>query len=108
MSKHRDTEQGPDAAEFYGFGPSVFRISERIENMDRVTLECCAPDERAATGRDGIVLHELPILLREPVAGGQVISLALAAEQKRAIGVAEPRCGLHKIVKHGLKIERRA
>ena len=56
--------------------------------MDRLAFESGTPNQRAASQRYRIVLHQLPELFGKTVAGSQVIGLGVSPVNERAIRIA--------------------
>jgi hypothetical protein len=101
-----DAEHGPVLSNLLGLEPGVFRIGQHIWNVDRLAFER-VPDQRAASWRNRIILHQLLKLLGKTVAGDQVMNLTLTTEYECAISIAKARRRLDERVEHRLQIESR-
>ena len=75
--------------------------------MNHPALKRHAADRGAAVDRDRIACSEILPLLREPKRSRNAKQTIVQLLQHGFVGIADPRCGLDKSLKHGFEIGAR-
>src|SRR5262249_27390435 len=102
------TQHGTKRIQPHKISQHVFRIGERVWNMDNLGLQRRSPSERAAINRNRMLFEIFLEHRSMTMIGGESIDLAIAPEKKSVVRLAQTCYRLNKRVEHCLQIERRA
>ena len=105
LAQHRHAEDRPEAADTLGLGPGVFGIRQHVRDVHRPALERRAPDERRATRRDRILLHEFAVLSGRAVRRHEPVPVALEPEDESVLRLGQAGGVLDERVEHALEVE---
>ena len=104
--EHRNSEYGPETANFLSLGPLKIGVGQNVVDMNRPSLRYNTPGYRISPwGRDRISLKKFFVSRREPVGDCQAIDLTVRSCDGSGSSVAKP-CGVfNQSLKYWLKIE---
>ena len=105
LAQHRHAEYRPESADTLGLGPGVFGVRQHVRDVHRPALERRAPDERRATRRDRILLHEFAVLSGRAVRRHELVAVALEPEDEAVLRLRQAGRVLDERVEHALEVE---
>ena len=107
FAQQRNAEKRAKLTDRLGIKARVFRIGERVVNLDRPAFEHRSPANGAPVGCDRLLVDNCEHFLRMAGDCGDVIEFVLAKRaHDRRIGVAQPHRGLDDRLEDWLRLRR--
>src|SRR5262249_16084835 len=106
LPEHRNSQDGPEAADLLSLSQLIFGVSENVRDMNSSALKRGPTRGGTPPWAHYISLRKFSEVGSSAVVSGHSQDLAVEPTNESMYGIAQPRSVLDKRVEHRLEIER--